>query len=67
MPLELQETCGVEVRILACQSGQLPEEVHEGLPEAVSNEVPRAADWLSNQYSVGSPCLGRQETLGDLY
>lgn len=51
---ELQESCGVEVRVLACQTGPLPEEVQEGLSEAVSNAVPRAADWLSHQYFGGS-------------
>ena len=43
---ELQETCSVEVRVLACQTGPLPAEVREGLSEAVANAVPRAADWL---------------------
>ena len=56
---ELQETCGVEVRVLACQTGPLPEEVHEGLSEAVSNAVPRAAGWISQQYFVGSLCHAR--------
>ncbi len=56
---ELQQTCGVEVRVLACQTGPLPEEVREGLSEAVSNAVPRAADWLLDHYSIGSPCRGR--------
>ena len=43
---ELQETCAVEVRVLACQTGPLPEEVQEGLSEAVSRAVPKAAEWL---------------------
>ena len=33
---ELQESCGVEVRVLACQTGPLPEEISQGLSEAVS-------------------------------
>jgi len=47
---ELQETCGVKVRVLACQTGPLPEEICEGLSEAVSNAIPRAADWLIGHY-----------------
>lgn len=47
---ELQETCGVEVRVLACQTGPLPEEVCEGLSEAVSRAVPEAAYWLVRRY-----------------
>ncbi len=43
---ELQEICGVEVRVLACQTGPLPEEVSEGLSDAVSRAVPEAAEWL---------------------
>jgi coenzyme F420 hydrogenase subunit delta len=43
---ELQETCGVAVRVLACQTGPLPDHICEGLSEAVSNAVPHAAKWL---------------------
>jgi len=43
---ELQQACGVEVRVLACQTGPLPEEVYEGLSEPVSRAVPEAAQWL---------------------
>lgn len=64
---ELQETCGVEVRVLACQTGPLPEEVHEGLSEAVSNAVPRAANWLLDQYSIGFPLPRALVTLGNSY
>ena len=49
---ELQETCGVEVRVLACQTGPLPEEVREGLSEAVSCAVPVAAEWLVRDHFV---------------
>ena len=55
---ELQEACGTEVRVLACQTGPLPEEVREGLSEAVSGAVPRAAEWLAREYSLCS--LARQ-------
>jgi coenzyme F420 hydrogenase subunit delta len=43
---ELQETCGVEVRVLACQTGPLPDEIKTGLSDAVNRAVPRAAEWL---------------------
>jgi coenzyme F420 hydrogenase subunit delta len=47
---ELQESCGVEVRVLACQTGPLPEEISQGLSKAVSNAVPQAAEWLVREY-----------------
>jgi len=47
---ELQETCGVEVRVLACQTGPLPEEISQGLSKAVSGAVPQAAAWLVREY-----------------
>jgi coenzyme F420 hydrogenase subunit delta len=56
---ELQETCGVEVRVLACQTGPLPEEVREGLSEAVSKAVPHAAERLVREYFpqfCSAPC-----------
>lgn len=47
---ELQESCGVEVRVLACQTGPLPEEISQGLSEAVRSAVPKAAEWLVDEY-----------------
>jgi coenzyme F420 hydrogenase subunit delta len=47
---ELQERCGVEVRVLACQTGPLPEEISQGLSKAVRDAVPRAAEWLASEY-----------------
>jgi len=47
---ELQETCGVEVRVLACQTGPLPEEISQGLSKAVGDAVPQAAEWLARNY-----------------
>jgi coenzyme F420 hydrogenase subunit delta len=47
---ELQETCGVEVRVLACQTGPLPEEVQTGFSDAVSRAVPRAAELLVREH-----------------
>jgi coenzyme F420 hydrogenase subunit delta len=47
---ELQESCGVEVRVLACQTGPLPEEISQGLSPAIQAALPRAADWLMHEY-----------------
>jgi len=47
---ELQQRCGVEVRVLACQTGPLPEEISQGLSTAVRDAVPRAAEWLVSEY-----------------
>ncbi len=47
---ELQEACGVEVRVLACQTGPLPEEISQGLSKAVGDAVPQAAEWLVREY-----------------
>jgi coenzyme F420 hydrogenase subunit delta len=47
---ELQETCGVKVRVLACQTGPLPEEISQGLSKEVSGAVPQAAEWLVREY-----------------
>src|SRR5271167_1191437 len=51
---ELQEMCGVEVRVLACQTGPLPEEISQGLSEEVSGAVPQAAKWLVREYFSGA-------------
>ncbi len=48
---ELQETCGVEVRVLACQTEPLPEEISQGLSKAVSGAVPQAAEWVCEYFS----------------
>jgi coenzyme F420 hydrogenase subunit delta len=52
---ELQKTCGVEVRVLACQTGPLPEEISQGLSKAVSDAVPQAAEWLVREYFPRAP------------
>jgi len=63
---ELQEACGVEVRVLACQTGPLPQEISPGLSPAVEAALPRAAEWLVREYwpnhvhQPGSP-LGKSE------
>jgi coenzyme F420 hydrogenase subunit delta len=56
---ELQESCGVEVRVLACQTGPLPEQIQPGLSPEVGAALPRAAAWLVERYfasaAVGGP------------
>jgi coenzyme F420 hydrogenase subunit delta len=47
---ELCEYCGVEVRVLACQTGPLPSEVCPGLSPAVRAALPRAAEWVRREY-----------------
>jgi coenzyme F420 hydrogenase subunit delta len=48
--LELSERCGVEVRVLACQTAALPEEVRPGLSPPVLEALPRAAEWVAREY-----------------
>jgi coenzyme F420 hydrogenase subunit delta len=47
---ELQEQCGVEVRVLACQTGPLPDQVRPGLSEPVRRALPRAAERVAARY-----------------
>jgi coenzyme F420 hydrogenase subunit delta len=64
---ELQEACGVEVRVLACQTGELPQEISPGLSAPVQAALPRAADWFFNEYMpdhVRQPC-GELEEQGN--
>jgi len=56
---ELQESCGVEVRVLACQTGPLPEQISQGLSKAVSDAVPRAAERLIRKYFPGTTATRR--------
>jgi coenzyme F420 hydrogenase subunit delta len=46
---ELQEMCGVEIRVLACQTGPLPGEIQTGLSDKVSAAVSKAAEWLMGE------------------
>ena len=59
---ELQEQCGVEVRVLACQTAPLPSEVSPGLSEAVRLAVPRAAERIASEYFVPEPVPASGET-----
>jgi coenzyme F420 hydrogenase subunit delta len=56
---ELQESCSVEVRVLACQTGPLPEEISPGLSPPIQAAVPRAAEWLIREYMPAGPAPSR--------
>jgi coenzyme F420 hydrogenase subunit delta len=43
---ELNDGGGVEVRILAAQTGYIPDEVQSGLSSAVQAAIPKACDWI---------------------
>ncbi len=47
---DLQEQCGVEVRVLACQTSPLPDEVCPGLSEPVRSALPEAAERIAAEY-----------------
>jgi coenzyme F420 hydrogenase subunit delta len=47
---ELQEQCGVEVLVLACQTEPLPDEVRPGLSEPVRRALPQAAERIAARY-----------------
>lgn len=50
---ELQQHCGIEVRVLACQTAPLPAEVNVGLSDAVQQAVSLAARWIVGEYFAG--------------
>ena len=52
---ELQEQCGVEVQVLACQTGPLPDEVRPGLSEPVLRALPQAAQQVAARYFPEGP------------
>ena len=47
---ELQHQTGVEVRVLACQTGPLPDQVCPGLSDPVRRALPHAAAWIARDY-----------------
>jgi len=47
---ELSEQTGVEVRVLACQTGPLPVELYQGLSEPVQRAIRPAAEWVAGEY-----------------
>ena len=51
---ELQQQTGMEVRVLVCQTGPLPEEISPGLSEPVGNAIPPAANWIVQEYFSGT-------------
>ncbi len=51
---ELEKQTGVEVRVLACQTGPLPDQVCPGLSEPVRRALPHAAEWVAREY-FGAP------------
>jgi coenzyme F420 hydrogenase subunit delta len=64
---ELQESCGVEVRVLACQTGPLPEEISQGLSKVVSDAVPQAAKWLIHDYLPRTTTLKTRKASAEVY
>lgn len=52
---ELQQSCSVEVRVLACQTGPLPEQISPGLSPPIQAAVSRAAEWLISEYLPAGP------------
>jgi coenzyme F420 hydrogenase subunit delta len=56
---ELEEQCGVEVRVLGCQTAPLPEEVCPGLSEPMRGALPEAAERVAAGYFRGGPSAGR--------
>ena len=56
---ELQAECGIEVRILACQTGELPDQVAPGLSAPVERAVAEAAARIEREYfAVAQPPCG---------
>jgi coenzyme F420 hydrogenase subunit delta len=52
---ELHELHGLDVRVLACQTGPLPDEVRPGLSEPVRKAIPEAAAWIADTYCAPAP------------
>ena len=50
---ELRDHGGVEVRLLAAQIKEIPEEVSPGLSEEVARAVPEACEWLLREIACG--------------
>lgn len=47
---ELRQRAGIEVRVLVCQTGPLPDQVCPGLSEPVRRALPQAAEWVVREY-----------------
>jgi coenzyme F420 hydrogenase subunit delta len=50
---ELQDACGVKVRVLACQIESIPEAMREGLSEPLQKAVPLLAQRIAAEYFRG--------------
>jgi len=63
---DLQEQCGVEVRVLACQTAPLPEQISVGLSAPVQRAVGLAAERIVGQYfarmAAGGPGASGEES-----
>jgi coenzyme F420 hydrogenase subunit delta len=55
---ELQDKCGVQVRVLACQNGPLPAEIAPGLSDAVRAALPAVADMIAAHYFTENAAPG---------
>jgi coenzyme F420 hydrogenase subunit delta len=56
---ELEQQCGVEVRVLACQTAEIPCQVAPGLSQAVKRAVPRAAARIAAQFFPAAAEISR--------
>jgi len=52
---ELEEQCGVEVRVLGCQTATLPAEICPGLSGPVLRAVPKVAEQVAAEYYARLP------------
>jgi len=51
---ELGYQTGIEVRVLVCQTGLLPEQISPGLSEPVQRAIGPVAEWIASEY-FGEP------------
>lgn len=49
---ELQQHCGIEVRVLACQTAPLPGHISVGFSEEVQQAVRKAAERIATEYFI---------------
>ena len=57
---ELEEQCGVEVRVLGCQTATLPAEICPGLSGPVLRAVPKVAEQVAAEYYARLPAEREQ-------
>lgn len=58
---DLRDGCGMEVRVLACQTGRIPDVVRPGLSPALLRALPEAARWIREEYFPPGPPPARAE------